>query len=267
MSKWGLFEDKCFHYLKATYGTDIVTFESEGKSNSAAPDVKVLIGGRHAFNMETKMANAQCGQFVLFPNEAKRQFEYSRGNAYQINSDSRAIMIYMDNLFDTFCVAGSRGQAITLDKAILYSWIKNYYKSKGVQFFVSEWQGRIVIFPIDKMEDYFNVSAIYRMKKSGSTSPSPSNNTEILGLVNDPTANIYTDSGKVFVSTTKNLTDTILKGDKYSYIFRFAGSGTYMIRRLSNTFNSNVIFSISLKKGQDAADLELFLQAIKKPNS
>ena len=44
----------------------------------------------------------------------------------------------------------------------------------------------------------------------------------------------------------------------YTYYLSEQNSGDYEVRRLSNTYNMNVIFSIELIKTQDENDLEEF---------
>lgn len=87
---WSAFEEKCWEYLKETYGTDEVEFIAFGKSSSTDPDINVIINDKLSFSIEVKMPNAQCGQFVLLPNEVAQRFEYSKLNAHPINEDSQA---------------------------------------------------------------------------------------------------------------------------------------------------------------------------------
>jgi len=262
MTKWLDFETKIFEYLVQSYGTSDIIFEKSGKSDSNAPDISVFIKGDFAFNIELKMPKAQCGQFVLFPNVEKQNFEYSSKNGYPINSDSMAIIEFMNIHFEEFNNAGTKGNVINLDKSIFYSWIKNYYKSKGVKFFITEYHGSIVVFGVDIFEKYFDVSATYRIKKRGSSVPSLSNHNEILNLLDDPSAKLEISDGKVILNTSKILFNTILEGKKYSYIFRLEQNDIYLVRRLSNTYNSNIIFTIMSKREQDIYDLDDFIKAI-----
>lgn len=157
------------------------------------------------------------------------------------------------------------GKKIDVDEYISYSWIKKYYKDKDVKFFITKQLNELIIFPVDKLDEYYNVTATYRMKKSGSSKPSFKNYREISKLLDMDISAIREIDGKVVIESTVNLTKKIYKGDNYSYLFREIKHDTYFIRRLSNTSNSNVIFSIDLKKGkgQDCSDLELFLNTLK----
>ena len=54
------------------------------------------------------------------------------------------------------------------------------------------------------------------------------------------------DGNKLFVTSTQNLHDTrfILRGTEYMFSLR---GNEYELRKLSNTYNANVIFSIKQK--------------------
>ena len=54
----------------------------------------------------------------------------------------------------------------------------------------------------------------------------------------------------------------ILQGAEYRYQFKKTAGNTFNVRKLSNTRNANVIFSISLKREQDADDLSAFVSSL-----
>ena len=262
MQLWKEFEKECFNYLIENYGS-ICSFESFGESDSTYSDVKVIPFCGEPFYIEIKESLAQCGQFVLFPNEEERIFQYSRGNKSSLNEYSQQIINYMNCHFDTFINAGTRGQGIVLPENIFYGWIKRYYSAKGVKFFITKGT-EYVIFPIEKFEKYFSVSATYRVKKSGSSDPSKVNISEIKNILDSRkySYELVVDGKKIFVETAKEMDGLKLRGMKYTYLFNQITEGNYNIRKLSNTQNANVIFSIQLKKEQDKRDLQAFEQNI-----
>lgn len=263
MESWKEFEKSCYNYLVRTYGS-ICTFEPLGESDSTYPDVRVRPQHGRPFYIETKESLAQCGQFVLFPDEECESFEYSAGNKSPLNSFSQEIINYMNRNFYDFVEAGTRGQEIDLPDRVFYGWIKKYYSDKGVKFFITKGSS-YVIFPIEKFEEYFSVSATYRIKKSGSADPSRTNIPEIRNILNARGCrfDLLADGKKLFVKTTDNLAGLKLRGAKYTYLFNQTERGVYNIRKLSNTQNANVIFSIGLKRGQDRRDLQEFEQSIR----
>lgn len=262
MASWKEFEKACFHHLVTTYG-QLCSFEPLGQSDSTFPDVRVIPPHGSPFYVETKESLAQCGQFVLFPNPDQEAFTYSPRNKTPMNTYSQEIIHYMNQNFQVYANAGTKGAGIPLHSSIFYGWIKQYYAGKGVRFFITKGRDYILL-PIEKFEDYFSVWADYRTKNSGSNNPSRKNLPEIRSILDARFCQYELEKTgrKTYVKTSYPLGGLKLPGEKYTYLFNQTGVQTYNIRRLSNTKNANVIFSISLKKEQDPQDLQLFLQSL-----
>lgn len=264
MDSWEQFEEDCYLYLKSRYSTSNVQFVKFGSSDSTLPDIKVTLSNNKSFFIEAKESTAQCGQFVLIPDEESETFYYSRRNKSSLNEYSEAIIENMNRYFKSFSEAGTSGQQIHLSKRIFYNWIMNYYSSKGVRFFIT-WGSDFIIFPIEKFDKYFDVSATYRMKKSGSSDPSFANQKEVVEILSNSGLNFSCRNvgQALFISTLTNLNNRKITGVKYTYMFKESGKDIYKVRQLSNTCNSNVIFSIDLKQNQDEDDLLNFEYAIR----
>lgn len=256
---WQDFEKECYSFLASKYGSK-ARFTALGQSDSTVPDILVVPPCGNRFYIETKSENAQCGQFVLIPDEDNRIFEYSPRNSTPFFSSTKVMMDYMNDYFDDFCDAGTGGVRLNLPKNIFYSWIKDYYSSKGVRFFITKAYDYIII-PIEKFDDYFDVVGNYRIKKSGSSSPSESNIPELREtLIKNDIIGTITKVGKeYYLQTTQSVDGCKLRALKYAYMLREATNNNYRIRKLSNTNNANVIFQISLKKAfQNPEDLRQF---------
>lgn len=263
METWKDFENSCYNYLVETYGKNC-KFEALGQSDSTMSDIKVLTNNSE-FYIETKESLAQCGQFVLYPDTNKKTFIYSQQNKSELNKYSKAIIDYMNENFESFADAGTRGVDIPVDYEILYDWIKNYYNSKEVRFFITKDQDYI-IFPIEQFDRYFSVSAKYRVKKSGSSNPSKSNIDEIKQILlnNSFVFELYVTDNKMYIKTSSDIDGLKLTGSNYTYLFKKTEPQIYNIRKLSNTHNANVIFSIKLKAPQNIEDLKKFITAVSK---
>ena len=89
--------------------------------------------------------------------------------------------------FDRYKNPGTDGIELLMDNDLFYSWIGEFYKAKNVKYFIIEKDvgnnnmssSNFVIFPIEHFQHYFNVSAKYRRKKSGSTNPTENDYAEI----------------------------------------------------------------------------------------
>lgn len=245
MKKWEQFEIDSTNYLNKVYKNHAV-FTRQGGADSTLPDIKVQTNSGKCYYIEAKHCPAQCGQFVLIPNLKTLTFDYSSKNESEINEYSEKIISFMNNDFETFKEAGTSGKAIIFDndQNIFNAWIVDNYKSKGVKYIITN---DYKILPIDDFKKAFIVSAKYRIKRSGSNNVGKSNiNTVKNHLINNYNiSSCIEDKGKLFIKSTENLHNCrfIINGTEYMISSR---ENKYEIRKLSNTFNANVIFSIVL---------------------
>lgn len=244
MTTWEDFEIKCTNYLNQHFGK-YAKFTHQGGADSTKPDILVTTNSGKTFYIEAKHIPAQCGQFVLLPNIVTRTFDYSSKNVNQINEYAKKIMQYMDLSFDEYRDAGTTGKDIDMPNGfdIFANWIVKIYKDKGVKFFITN---DYTIIPIENFSNHFNISAKYRIKRSGSGDVGKSN----LNLVTDyilsknyGVSNYHSDNAKLFVESNKPLHNQRFVLQDYEYMFSLRNS-EYEIRKLSNTYNANVIFSI-----------------------
>lgn len=261
--QWQYFEKECYLHLKNKYGK-YATFTAYGQSDSTTPDVLTKLSDNTSFYIETKSPKAQSGQFVLLANEHEQKFDYSPRNVTPFLPATKIIIDYMNDNFNDFISAGTKGIHIDLNSNIFSSWIKDYYSNKMVRYFITKGNDYI-IFPIEHFDKYFDVIATYRIKKSGSTTPTKSNIEEIQTILQNNHINGTIDNlGKeMYLKTNANIDGQKLSGNKYTYLFKKGVNSNFLIRKLSNTNNANVIFQISLKKyEQNSEDLDDFLKTI-----
>ena len=121
----------------------------------------------------------------------------------------------------------------------------------------------MIICPIDKFGEYFEVSAKFRIKNSGSTEPSSKYVDDIIAFLKERyNINVYkkTVNGKkkLFAHAPANFSKVKFKLDKYTYYLSPQTEGYFEVKQLSNTRNKNVIFSINVKQEQLESDLEQF---------
>lgn len=257
---WRAFEEECAAYLNEKYG---IKFELQGESDSTVSDI-LCRGKRKDFYIEAKMPSAQCGQFVLLPDLKNGVFKYSPKNKTNENEYTKMIVDFMDSNFHEFCDSGTAGVDINMSKSVFYNWIISYYKEKGAEFFITKDRGEFLIFPIDRFHKYFDVTAKYREKKSGSSSLNNSNRSDFeyaMGI-----AGIDFRFSGLDIISDRYLDGIKVNGDKYDYLLR-ENDSNYKVRKLSNTRNANVIFSIELidyDVEQQKRDVIQFENAISK---
>lgn len=246
---WEDFEEYCLLYLRQQFAhIPNLEFSLLGKSNSQESDILVVKNKRQLFYIEVKMAQSQSGQFVVLSQE--NRFVYSPKNMHPADEYSREIIDYMNRDFDFLRQASTAGDILAIPSPLSASWIKQHYRNKDVSYIITHDGSDFIVLPLSKIDEYFDIEAKYRIKKSGSSDPSANNISELESLVNDSSA-IYTRGEKsTYLQTTRpTIHDGIkLEGDKYSYLLNEMAANKYKVRRLSNTHNANVIFSIKLKK-------------------
>lgn len=258
MSTWEQFEIDCTNFLNEQCG-EYAKFTHQGRSDSTVPDIKVETKKNKQFYIEAKHSPAQCGQFVLLPNVETRQFEYSRLNSTEINEFSQVIIDHMNNNFEEFKEAGTAGKNIDFDNCqnVFNSWIIKTYKDKGVKFFITN---NNVILPIEEFEEYFNVSAKYRIKRSGSSSVGSGNIDKVTEYLKSTFSNIElkTTYNKIFINSNDDLHNKRFVIGRNEFMIS-KRENNFEVRELSNTFNANVIFSIELKINKEGISIADFI--------
>ncbi len=260
MKTWEKFEIDATKHLNDKF-SDLAEFIHQGGLDSTIPDILVKSNSGHKFYIEAKLSNAQCGQFVLQPDVATSTFVYTAKN--ERNEYADKMIDYMNNNFEEFKEAGTAGKELVMDQSVFINWIKLIYGEKGVKWFISE--GYILV-PIDEFQNYFDVKAMYRIKRSGSSDVGKRNINNIITYIKSlALSEVITDysveDAKLFVSSKKNIHNTRFIYNGYEYMFS-ERNDRYEVRKLSNTFNANVIFSVSLKNKADKF-LERFVSCLK----
>ena len=248
ISNWENHERECYQYLKNTFGQD-AEFIHHGGSDSTISDIQVHTKRGQTFWIECKSPQAQSGQFVAIPKDGK--FYFSERNKSLPNEISEFIIKIMNRDFYRYSNAGTAGIGLNIDSEIYANWIKEMYKKKGVKFFITHsTTGKYVIFPIDEISRFYSIAATFRAKKSGSSNVAKSSQEMVAQRIVE-SLNV---SASQIEYGVKMRVDSPLIADKqkieingYVYMFSKTPDGCFVIRRLSNTNNLNVIFSISLK--------------------
>ena len=259
MARGSQFEIDSVNYLNEEFGNNLLEFINYGGMDSTKPDIDVLVNGVSKFYMEAKMASAQSGQFVVLPNKNNNVFEFSKRNRSNPNEITSSIIEYMNNNFDRFQNAGTSGATINLDSNIFKNWIIEYYKDKGVKYIISS-NNNFVIFPVEKYGEYFNITAKYRVKRSGTQRLAKLHHDRATKAIHKlyPNASFEIDTNNQLFTTIKSLTSNIIDlGDFCLYLSQDSGD-KYQVKRRSNTNNLNVIFSVKLRKDQCDTDLQIF---------
>lgn len=259
------FEISATKYLEKHY-SKFASFMHQGGANSTISDIYVKTTKGKVFYIEAKANSAQAGQFVLIPDISNKTFIWSNQNKSTENIYTAQIKNHMNTYFHEFKDCGTKGKRISLNKEsdLFSSWIVDYYNKKNVKFIISK-NSEYVIFPLDEFKNNFDTTAHYRIKRSGSSKP-PKNSILDLKSYVKKTFNIVSFieiENSLFVESAENLRDSKFIFNNHEYMFSNKGnhiknSNEYEIRKLSNTFNANVIFSVKLKSEAKGLTAEEF---------
>ena len=249
MSTWETFEIQCTDYLQNKFGA-YAKFNHKGGSDSTIPDILVETNTGKSFYIEVKHSPAQCGQFVLLPDLNTRTFQYSDKNITPCNEQANRITAYMNQYFDEFREAGTTGKEIDIpDKKNIFSnWIITTYGAKGVKFFITN---HYTLLPLNRFGTYFDITAKYRVKRSGSSNVGKNRIkpvTEYIKSHTDSVIDSCINGDKLYIISSAQLHNQRFILNGYEYMFslkKMESHAVYEIRRLSNTYNANVIFSVA----------------------
>lgn len=263
MMTWEKFEEECTDFLNKRFG-EYADFIHRGGSDSTHSDILVETRTGRSFYIEAKYSPAQCGQFVLCQYDGRQSFSYSDFNINHINKYAKMIIGYMNKNYDIYRDVDTAGKDIDMPdgSSVFAGWIIQVYKEKGVEFIITN---DYTILPIDLLGDYFEVSATYRIKKSGSSNVGISSLKRVKQYITSlkyTITKIRDDGDKLFVVSPQELHGEHFNIEGTEYMFSLRRN-EYEIRKLSNTRNANVIFSIKKKNNIPGMPYEKFAAYLK----
>lgn len=258
MENWEIFENESLEHLQTNYENNGTKFKSQGGSDSTIADIEVLKEDGQIFFMETKMPEAQSGQFVLLEEDDK--FIFSSKNKSESNLMTDSIKKYINDNYAIYKNVGTAPIKIDLPSSYFSSWIINYYQNKGVKFVISKFQGDFVIIPIEKFAKYFEISAFFRRKKSGSSALPKKYISNVVNFF--PNCQVNTIGNKSFLHSSTHQDKEQFPIGGINIQLSLKAPEVFEIRKLGTANNPNVIFGIKCKKRQEQSDLELFKSKI-----
>lgn len=262
MKAWELFEEECIKYLQDKYPT--IKFILTGKKDSTKSDILVKTINQE-FYIEVKSPLSQGGQFVLIPDVAHHLFVYSSKNKTPVFKQTNEIINYMNLNYKQFANLSTNPLKIDLNENILANWVINYYEFKKVKFVITKSKDEYLLFPLRKFGNYFLVKCFYRVKKSGSAHATIFSKNDLLTWWKFSNEGEFIKEDKnLYFYSEKDRNKRKIKTLNSTYLLNKVAINKYEVRKLSKTFNANVIFQIKLKHDNQAIeDLNEFEQFIK----
>lgn len=262
MKQWEAFEETVVNYLNQNFG-EHATFSLLGGADSTKSDILVKPKTKDSFFIDAKHAPAQCGQFVLLPDIKSKTFTYSPLNKTPLDDSAKRIINHMNQYFEAFKEAGTAGKEIIFtdcDK-VFAERIVATYRYKNCKFFITN---GYLIFSVADILNFFDIGAKYRIKRSGSSSVGKNNLEVVLKHIKDmgyPIDKAFFEGDKLFVTSSQNLHNRRFVFGNYEFMFS-KRDDRFEIRKLSNTFNANVIFDVALKSTSSTTNIAEFLNSL-----
>ncbi|MBP3953567.1 hypothetical protein [Bacillus suaedae] len=273
LNDWEKFELETIPFLEKIYHDLPVAFKREGGQNSTKSDICVLHDMNELFSLEAKLTPSQSGQFVLL--EEQQKYIFSAENKFQNNKMTQLIIDELNAFKTKYTPKGQKAVIVDIDTYVLANWIKDHYKNKGSRFIITSTKinDYKAIIPINEVERFFEMTAVIRRKKSGTSdvarykvSSCISELRQHLTAFGLEIIETKQDGKKTLVLLNK---DIILEkneryfGDEYFLSPNVKGNG-YFIKSRAKTNNLNVIFQLKYIGPEKSFGFEHLERSIRK---
>ena len=242
---WKDFEINATKYLNATYGNNSLTFKHEGGFDSSKPDIYVYRDEVNIFNIECKFKNSQSSQFVLLEDPSNKTLSFSSRNKSN-EDDAKDLLVHVNQNYDYYSKKTStnrRNNKLICEQDIINNYIVTNLSRKSSIVITSDFTNnfsdskpltisKIVDIPIN-----YNITGTYRTKQSG-TRKANDNDIQSLNLETEKINN------KFFVYDPDQRLNSY--HDNNIFLSKVNSDGLREVRKRSKTYNSNIIFSLSL---------------------
>lgn len=249
------FELQTKKFLLHQFGTR-TNFFRQGVGFFTTPDVNTLANKYLLFYIKHKFPIAQCGQFGLYLNQETGKCEYSDRYSVIQNKIADKIIDYINSLEDGPKETPREGMPIEFENCdeIFKNWVINTYHEIGIKYFIDN---TYKLLPIEKLWDYFNISAKYAIKRADSSPVGSENARDVIEFSDFffPGDDVWCEGDRVYIQTERTLFKAQVRAGEHEYVFTKRDEDVFEYRKLSNEFIGNVAFSIELKSGVDVRSI------------
>jgi len=170
LQKWEIFQDEATDFLNNYFN---VNFTMEGGFDSTTSHITVRDSNKVITTIEAKFGPTQAGQIVLIGDGKK--FSFCDKSKNYSNTYTQKIIKYLNSNYSSFAGVNTASIHVDLCDDILFNWVKTIYREKNVEWIISSKKfnnlmvNDLLFIPIDEIENYFDISIIFRRKKTGNT--------------------------------------------------------------------------------------------------
>ena len=252
LQKWEIFQDEATNFLDNYFNAD---FTMEGGFDATTSHITVRKSNHLIATIEAKFGPTQAGQIVLDSFNGK--FTFSDKSKNYSNSYTQEIIKYLNSNYSLFAGSNTASIHVNISDSILFNWVKTIYADKDVEWIISSNNFNnltlkdLLFIPINEIENYFDISLVFRRKKTGNTHIPGKDIIDFkdqLDLITKGYQIKKTDD-KYLLTTNSRLSDFNI-GSKYLVSMTNVDCQYYIKKKDINT-NPNVMFQLNLKDNME----------------
>ena len=181
------------------------------------------------------------------------KFSFCEKSKNDSNSYTQEIIKYLNSNYSSF--AGVKTAAIHVDicEDTLFNWVKTVYSDKNVEWIISSKKFKnfttkdLLLVPIDEIENYFDISLVFRRKKAGDTHIPGKDIIDFKEQLDFISTDyeIKKTNNKYLLTMNSKLANLNI-GSKYLLSITNVPSQYYIKKKDINT-NPNIMFQLNLK--------------------
>mgnify|MGYP000131102140 CR=1 FL=1 len=252
LQKWEIFQDEATVFLNNYCNAN---FKMEGGFDSTTSHITARKANKVITTIEAKFASTQAGQIVLQKDGNKFYFCDKSKNDSNVYTDK--IINYLNKNHSSFEGVKTASIHVNIDESILFSWVKTIYDDKDVEWIISSKKFNnlsvddLLFVPINEIENYFDISIVFRRKKVGNTHIPGKDIThfkEEMDLLNEDYI-IKKTNNKYLLTMNKRVSNFNI-GERYLLSITNVDCQYYIKKKDINT-NPNIMFQLNLKDNVD----------------
>lgn len=249
LQKWEIFQDEATDFLNNYFNAKFVM---DGGFDSSTSHITVRNINQVITTIEAKFGSTQAGQIVLL--DEGNKFSFCDKSKNDSNVYTQEIIKYLNSNYSSFTGVNTATIHVNISNNTLFNWVKTIYTHKDVEWIISSNKFNnlslkdLLFIPINEIENYFDLSLVFRRKKTGNTHI-PGKDIldfkEQMDLINKDYQIKKTD--KKYLLTMKERVSNFDIGSKYLLSMTNIPS-TYYIKKKDINTNPNLMFQLNLKE-------------------
>ena len=248
LQKWEVFQNEATEFLSDYFDIDC---SMEGGFDSTTSEITARKEDKVLTTIEAKFCPAQAGQIVLLSDGTK--FTFSDKSKNSSNVYTQEIIKYLNSDYSSFSGTNSATIPVNMSYSILFNWIKAIYSEKNIEWVIASnefcnfTESDLLLVPLNEIENYFDISVVFRRKKSG--------NTHIPGkdlIAFQEDLDLVTHDYQIKKTNNKYLLTLDSRISNFNIGTKYLLSMTnkecqYYIKKKDINTNPNIVFKLNLK--------------------